>query len=272
MQPSQQELEIRTGTIVARYNESGPKDAPPVIFIHGFPFDKSMWDGQLDALGDKNRCIAYDIRGYGQTESGDEDFSIELFADDLDRFMDLMQIPQAVICGLSMGGYIALRAYEKYPGRFRGMILCDTQCIADTPEGKEKRYKTIEQIESSGLNEYAEGSIKNLFSENSLQNKKPVVEEIKNTILGSSPQSIIQTLKALANRTETCSTLSDVNIPVLIICGSDDKITPPVRAEFLNQNISGSKLMIINGAGHLTPLEQPEEFNGAVKNFLNGIG
>ena len=143
MQPSGKELEVRVNDIVVSYNDSGQEHPISLIFIHGFPFNKDSWNPQLDYFTKNYRCISYDIRGFGNTHFGNQELSVELFADDLDAFMDILQIKNAVVCGLSMGGYVALRAVLKYPHRFKGLILSDTQCIADSPEGKEKRYKAI---------------------------------------------------------------------------------------------------------------------------------
>lgn len=267
MQHSGQEIEIQVNDILVSYNEAGDKKNPAVIFIHGFPFDKSMWNGQLEALSKDYYCIAYDLSGFGRSKAR-EHFSIEQFADDLDAFMDHMQINQAAICGLSMGGYIALRAITKYPERFQKIILCDTQCIADTAEAKEKRMNSIRQIEKDGLVNFAEGFVKNIFTEASQQSGLPAVSMIRSTILQTEPSSVTGTLKALAEREETCSVLPDINIPALIICGSADKVTPVTQAEYLNKNIKGSVLKIIEDASHVSNLEQPAVFNDTLKKFL----
>jgi 3-oxoadipate enol-lactonase len=271
MQPSEKELDVRVNDIVVSYNDAGKGNPLTLIFIHGFPFNKGSWNPQVDFLRSRYRCITYDIRGFGNTHFGEQDLSIELFADDLDAMMDILQVKNAVICGLSMGGYIALRAILKYPHRFKGLVLADTQCIADSPEGREKRYKTIEQIEASGLNAYAEASLKNLFHENSLANNKDIVNFIHQTILSTSPATVTGALKALANREETCSVLDEITVPTLIVCGKDDKVTPPAQAEFLNQHIRSSRLQIIDEAAHLSNLEQPVQFNAALESFLEGI-
>lgn len=262
------ELEIRVGDIEVSYNDVGDKNSQAIIFIHGFPFDKNMWNPQLEELGKHFRCIAYDLSGYGHTTAR-KHFSIEQFADDLDRFMHLMQIEKAAICGLSMGGYIALRAVAKYPERFSHLMLCNTQCIADSEEGRQKRFNTIRQIESEGLNLFAENFVKNIFTEKSQEQKKEIVTAIRSTILNSEPDSITGTLKALAERTETCSLLSAIHVPVLIICGREDKITPLAQSEFLHSNIHGSQLAVIDDASHVSNLEQPQVFNSAIMKFLS---
>src|SRR5688572_6563533 len=127
------------------YDDIG-EGSVPIIFIHGFPFDKSMWQLQMEHFKTTHRVIAYDIRGFGKSFDDTNDLSITLFADDLIQLMDSLQIDKAIVCGLSMGGFIALNAINRFPGRFAGLILCDTQCIADPEDVKAGRYTTISQI------------------------------------------------------------------------------------------------------------------------------
>jgi 3-oxoadipate enol-lactonase len=253
------------------YNDYGPTGAPVIIFIHGFPFNKFTWDKQAEALKDTYRVIAYDIRGHGDSDAGEVEFSIGLFADDLFGLMDALQIDQAVLCGLSMGGYVALQAVTRYPDRFKGLILCDTQCHADTPEGKEKRMRSIESIQANGLAKYAEDSVKNLFAPESFATRKSEITLIRDMIRNASPQSVCKSLLALAGRKETCSRLEEINLPVLIMVGKEDKITPPAASEFMNDKIRNSILVVINHAAHLSNLENPDEFNEQLKKFLSVI-
>ena len=123
----------------------------PIIFIHGFPFDKSSWQPQMAFLKKTHRVIAYDIRGFGASITNDEQESIGLFSNDLVKFMDTLAIKKAIVCGLSMGGYILLNAVHRFPDRFEAIILSDTQCIADTEAAKEKRSQSILQIKAEGI-------------------------------------------------------------------------------------------------------------------------
>jgi len=241
----------------------------PILFIHGFPFDKSSWQPQMEFLKTSHRVIAYDIRGFGKSTPGNEKASISIFADDLIKLIDGLQVEKVIACGLSMGGYILLNAANRYPEKFAALILSDTQCIADTPEAKEERYKTIEQIKTGGLNDFAEGSVKNLFYQESLETKKEVVEKIKDIILSTSPETITGTLEALAGRDETCFSLDNISVPTLILCGKEDKITPLVQSEFLHKGIKNSTLHSIDKAGHLSNLEQPNEFNEHLNHFIS---
>lgn len=263
-------LILTANGISVAYSDYGD-GAIPIIFIHGFPFNKNMWQPQIEELSKSHRVIAYDIRGYGVTSAPNEEFSITLFADDLLHLMDILMIDKAVICGLSMGGYIALNAMQRYSNRFAGLILCDTQCSADTTEGKEKRYNSIKDIESNGTSGFIDGMIKNLFAESTYSNNPALVEEVRSMMLASSPESITKTLKALAERWETCSSLQEITVPALIICGKEDKITPPEKAEYMNQHIKGSALVIIEKAGHLSTLEQTTEVNSHISRFIASI-
>ncbi len=245
------------------------KGTLPVIFIHGFPFDKSSWQPQMAFFKRKHRVIAYDIRGFGASTAGNESASISLFADDLVRFMDALEIDKSIACGLSMGGYILLNAVKRYPERFEAIILSDTQCIADSEEARAKRKQSILDIEQAGLKPFADGFIKNVFTQASLNNKNEWVETIHKIILSTPVKTVTSALSALAERSEMCSSLKAIDVPTLIICGSEDKVTPIAQSEVLHREIVNSTLHIIDKAAHLSNLEQPDEFNRQILNFLN---
>ena len=261
-------IKIPVHQINISYNDRGPDERPVIIFIHGFPFNKSMWDAQTEELKLTNRVIAYDVRGHGDTDEGGEDFSIALFADDLIGLMDELKIDTAILCGLSMGGYIALYAMEKYPNRFDGLVLSDTNCKADTSEAKEKRMMTIESIKKDGVEKFVDGMIKNLFAAQSFTTKKAAIHSVKEMMLKNSQKSICKTLLALAGRAETCDKLPKIHVPVLIMAGYEDKITPPSIARLLHEKIEGSRLHIINHAGHVANIENPDDFNEQLKMFI----
>ena len=243
----------------------------PIIFLHGFPFNKTMWQGQLDFLKSSYRLIPCDIRGFGKSMDEKSPLSIDLFADDLIQFMDKLSIDKAIVCGLSMGGFIALNAMKRFPDRFEALILCDTQCIADTKKVKEKRYKIIDEIEVEGVDNFNEGFIDLVFHKESITNKKKVVEQLRSVVFSNSEHIIKQGLAALAERSETCSILDGITIPTLIICGREDEVTPLAQSEFMNATIKGSILQVIENAGHVSNLEQPDEFNKHLLGFLSTL-
>lgn len=261
------DLSIPVSNFNLSYDDLG-EGGTPVIFLHGYPFSKAMWRKQIDFLQTTNRVIACDIRGFGDSEDESSILSIDLFAEDLLQFMDSLKIEKAIVCGLSMGGFIALNAHKRYPDRFEALILCDTQCIADAPAVKEKRYKTIDDIFANGVKNFNDGFIENVFHKDSLSNKKELVEELRKVVFANSQHIITTGLTALAERTETCSALGAVNIPTMIICGREDEVTPLAQSDFMHQMIEGSTLHVIDNAGHVSNLEQPDEFNQYLLDFL----
>ena len=263
-------LTIPVNNFQLSYDDVG-EGSIPIIFLHGYPFDKTMWYNQLDFLRFSYRLISCDIRGFGKSTDEESALSIDLFTDDLIQFMDKLSIDKAIICGLSMGGFIALNAIKRFPNRFDALILCDTQCIADTPEVKEKRYKTIDEIEGGGVTNFNEGFIESVFHKDSITNNKELVGQVRSVVFANSEHIIKQGLVALAERSETCSILNEITVPTLIICGREDEVTPLAQSESMNKTIKDSVLRVINHAGHVSNLEQPHEFNQLLSDFLTGI-
>lgn len=264
------DVSIPINDFVLSYDDVG-EGHTPIIFLHGFPFDKTMWHGQLEFLKSSYRLIALDIRGFGKSTDETSHLSMDLFADDVIQFMDTLRIEKAIICGLSMGGFIALNLMKRFPHRFSALILCDTQCIADTAEVRENRFKAIEKIEADGVFDFNEGFIKKVFHKDSIENKKELVRDLRNVVFSNSEQIIKNGLIALAERFETCSILNDINIPTLIICGREDEVTPLVQSEMMQASIEGSVLHVIDDAGHVSNLEQPDTFNKHILNFLRSL-
>ena len=271
MKDSENSFSLNVNNHKLSYTDKGKYGAPVVLFIHGFPLNKSMWNLQIESFTNNCRVITYDIRGFGNSDAGKEDFSIELFTKDLISLMDALKIDKTILCGLSMGGYIALNAVENYPERFNALILSDTSCKADTTEAKEKRMKAIENITNNGVEKYAEESIMKFFTSQSITGKTEEVDLVKEMILKSSPKSLCDTLRALSVRKQTCSSLSDIKVPVLILVGKEDIITPPAEGQFMHERIKASTLKIIESAGHLSNIENSEEFNYQLRMFVESI-
>ena len=264
-------ISLIVNEMVVSYSDLGPDNAPVIIFIHGFPLNKFMWNKQIEALKDNFRVIAYDIRGHGESDTGNDPFSIDLFVDDLIRFMNALKIQKASLCGLSLGGYIALKAIEDYPERFEALVLSDTTCKTDSPKAKAIRLKSIENIIKNGVYKYADRSLENLFAPESLSTKPQEILSVKEMIMNTSELSLCSTLLALSAREETSSGLSEINVPVLILVGENDGITPPAAARFMQKKIKNSSLEVIEGAGHLSNLENREAFNQHLHLFFDPI-
>jgi len=271
MHYSENSLTITANNQTVSYIDEGLVNASTIIFIHGFPLNKAMWNKQVGELKENYRVIAYDIRGHGNSDAGDDDFSIELFVNDLLSLMDTLKIDKTILCGFSMGGYIALNAIENYPERFNALLLCDTNCAADLSEAKEKRMKTIEIIKEKGLEQYAEESLKKLFAPISFSKQIEEITIVREMIMKTSKQSLFKTLHALAERAETCTKLHEIKVPVLIMVGREDEITPPDVALSMHEKIKGSTIHIIDHAGHLSNMENPEQFNNQLRKFFETL-
>ncbi|MBK5245520.1 MAG: alpha/beta fold hydrolase, partial [Eubacteriaceae bacterium] len=238
------------------------------IFIHGFPLNKSMWNKQVEVLKEDYRVIVYDIRGHGDSDTGTDDFSIRLFENDLIMLMDKLKIDKASLCGLSMGGYIALNAIVYNPERFDSLVLSDTSCLADTPEARTKRLNMIHTILENGVSNYADESVKNLFAPESFSTKEAEIVSVREMICNTKEVSICCSLLALSARKETCHKLSGIDVPVLILVGEEDKITPLEVSGMMHENIKNSTLHVIQHAAHLSNMENPEEFNKQLQSFF----
>lgn len=254
---------IRIGDISIAYHikKATEKTDRTIIFLHGFPFNKNMWREQLESLEDNITGIAVDIRGLGNSTKGHGFFSIDVFAKDLGAFLRKMEIDKAVLCGVSMGGYIALRAYQLFPEKIDGLILSDTHAKADDNAGKQKRFDAIQAVLNHGRRPYAIGFIANVFSPKSIEEKPEAIELIKSSIRRNSVSSICATLLAMASRTDTTDVLSEIKVPTLLIRGKEDKITPAEPMEEMAKKIKGATYMEFEGCGHLPNMEDPAKFN-----------
>lgn len=244
---------------------------PPIVLIHGFPFSSEMWKPQIDFLKAKYRVIAYDVRGHGNSDDGDGQYTIEFFVDDLIVLLDRLKIEKATLCGLSMGGYIALRAVERNPERVAALVLCDTGPQADSNEVKIRRAANIRSVKTNGVKAFADNFIKAVFAPSSLKSKPFEVEAMRKIIEENSEVGICGTLLALACRTDTTDSLDMIRIPTLIMVGEEDKVTPPKLSESMDSKISGSYFHLIKGAAHMSNLENTEEFNKYLYEFLNTL-
>jgi len=264
-------MEVLINATRIYYTDLGKTATTPVVLIHGFPFSHEMWNPQIEVLNSNFRVVAYDVRGHGKSEVGDGQYTIELFVDDLIALLDHLQIRKVVLCGLSMGGYIALRAIERNPERVLALVLCDTMAEADSNETKVRRATTIRNVKKDGVRAFAEGFLKSVFAPQSFISKPDDVELIKRTIESNSPLGICGTLLAMAGRTDTTSALAKISVQTLILVGERDTLIPPSKSQAMHDKIPNSKLHIISNAAHLSNLENPEEFNRHLLDFLNDI-
>ncbi len=259
---------LRTARGKLSYKTSGNDKDKSVIFIHGFPFDKSMWDEQCSLLSKDHFTLAFDLRGHGESDAGSGQYLIEFIVDDLFDIMDHVGLNKTVVCGLSAGGYVALRAVNREPSRISGLILCDTKSTSDTNAAKLNRANQIRMILAGKKFQFADDQAKGLFAPESFEKNKAAVENIISTMKSTSETALIGTQIALAARMDMAGSLERISVPTLIIAGDKDKIATQADAEFMNSRIKKSKFVLIHGAGHLSNLENAGEFNTALTDFL----
>ena len=154
----------------------GSKKYRPIVFVHGFPFDNTMWKNQISALRNKYYCVTYDIRGLGESYTGDGQYTMEAYVADLISIIHKLELDKPVLCGLSMGGYISLRAVEKHQSLFGGLILLDTKSEADDDKGKLVRAEKINQINTDGLDPFIDGFVNGLFCDLTHKEKSKIVK------------------------------------------------------------------------------------------------
>jgi len=253
------------------YEVAGNPALMPVVFVHGFPFSCEMWSGQVTAVEHQYCALTYDVRGHGQSNVGDGQYTIELFVDDLIALIDDLKMERVVLVGLSMGGYIALRALERNPERVGAAVLCDTRSEADSNEVKLKRAAGIASVKKHGAATFAEQFVKGVFAAWTFEHKPELVDRIRRVIARMSPVAIAGTLLALAARTDTTESLSRIKVPAMILVGEQDAITPIDAARAMHQRIPKSELHIVPGAAHMSNLENPDVFNEKLLLFLRRV-
>lgn len=258
------------------YLESGFEQAPgrTLVLLHGFPLNADMWEPQRRALPSGWRLIAPHFRGFGDSASipdttPEEQQSMDDYAADVDALLEMRRVDGAVIGGLSMGGYAAFALLRRAPGRFRGLILADTRPQPDADDARTGRMKMIELTRRDGPRAIVEDMLPRLIGPG---NRRPDLEHrVRSMAEANTTAGLSGALVRMMRRPDSTSLLGTIACPTLVIVGSDDVLTPPQVAREMQRQIPKAGLAIIEGAGHLPNLEQPEAFNAAVSGFLASI-
>ncbi|MGQ0648563.1 MAG: alpha/beta fold hydrolase [Gemmatimonadaceae bacterium] len=250
------------------YDDVGSGD--PIVFLHGFPHRRSLWAPQLGALLDRARCIAPDLRGFGESEAR-EPYSMDQYAYDVVELMDHLRIERAVVCGLSMGGYVAFALWRNYAPRIRGLVLMDTRPGADNADSVQKRRDMIAMARERGSAAVADAMITGMVGK-STREKCPEIVDAVHSMLESAPVSgVIGALEAMIGRIDSTPTLATIDVPTLIVVGEEDALTPPKESEVMRQAIAESRMEVISGAGHVSNLERSATVNHVLSEFLASL-
>lgn len=244
----------------------------PVLLVHGFPLDHTMWNAQIDALSKDCRVIAPDLRGFGQSGAGDGTVTIGQLADDLAALLDGLGIDQPIVlCGLSMGGYVAFQFWQKHGGRLAGLILCDTRAVTDTPEMAAGRLEMAERVLREGPAPLVEQMMPKLFAQTTAKDRPELVDSLHRVMMATDPSAIAATAGGMAQRPDMVARLAEIDCPTLVIVGEQDAISTPDEMREIARAIPRARFVEIPGSGHMSPMERPAEVNAAMLEFLSGL-
>lgn len=263
---------LRLDEVQIYFRDIGPREAATtVVLLHGFPLQSDMWQFQELALSASYRMILPDLRGHGRSSVTPGTVGMDVMAEDVLRLLDFVQIDRAVICGLSMGGYVAWEFWQRNPQRTQALILCDTRSSADTEEVARARHMMAAQVVTDGAAMAAKSMLPKLLANETRQNQPDRVRLIEQMILATDPQGIAATQRGMAGRRDFTSTLPDIDVPSLVICGSEDVISTPTEMAEISESLPQAEFVEIPGAGHLAPIEQPAAVNDAMLHFLANL-
>lgn len=241
---------------------------PPILMVHGYPFNRTLWDEQVEALSSRHRVIAPDLRGFGESDAAPGTATMNLMARDLALLLNHLGIVRAAVCGLSMGGYVALALYKQLPSRIRALVLADTRAQPDTEDAKQTRFQQAEKALSEGMAGIADGMLPKLLTPETVSKHPEVVKRVRDMMLKTKPEGAAAALRGMAERDDQTELLAKITVPVLILVGAEDAITPVADSEKMHAAISGSHLVVLENAGHVSNIERTEKFNDALLSFL----
>ena len=243
----------------------------PIVFVHGFPLQRAIWKPQLRGLGQLCRCIAPDLRGFGESVV-EGPYSMDRYADDIAELLDACSVRRAVIAGCSMGGYITFAFWRRHSERVLGLVLCDTKPGADSEAGLARRREMASVARELGSSAIADTMIASLLGPSTRRRCPEVVREVHAMSAGAPVDGVVGAIEAMMARPDSTPTLESIDVPTLLVTGEEDAIAPVSEARSMSEGIRGSVLELIPGAGHLCNIERPAAFNTAFAAFLTRLG
>ncbi len=243
---------------------------PPVLLLHAFPLHSGMWEPQLEALCDRWRLIAPDLKGFGASDAPDDvsAYSMAGYADEVAGVLAGLRLDRVVVVGLSMGGYVAFSLMSRHRDLVSALVLCDTRADPDSEEVLERRTKQQRQVREDGTAPVIDALLDTLLSEHTRQHRPEVVDQARR-LMNNPPAGFLGALEAMKTRPDASPQLPSIQVPTLVMVGEDDKPSPPEVARAMHERIAGSRLEVLPRAGHLSNLEVPGAFNQALAGFLD---
>jgi pimeloyl-ACP methyl ester carboxylesterase len=263
-------MRAQLSNIVLAYDASG--SGRPLLLIHGYPLNRSLWRPQLDTLTDAARVIAPDLRGHGESNASDQPYSVDTLADDLVELLDELGLAgPVVVAGLSMGGYVALAFYRRHQDRVAGLILAATRAGADSEAGKANRDKAMAQAREQGVGAIADSMLPKMLAPETYQSHPALAQQVRHMLASTPLEGVLGDLTAMRDRPDSTELLGSILEPVLVIHGQEDQLIPPSEAEAAFARLPNARLALLPRAGHLLNLEQPEAFDAEVRTFLKSF-
>lgn len=259
---------VLAGNIEIGYDDVG--SGTPVVFLHGFPHHRGLWAPQVNALVDRARCIAPDLRGFGESGTGGP-WTMDQYADDVAALLDALRLERVVMAGLSMGGYVAMAFWRRHRQRVRGLVLADTRAGADSEEGAQKRREMMALARAQGREAVADAMMPGMVGKTTRERHPEVAEAVRQILVSASVPGIVGALEAMIVRPDSTATLATIDVPTLIVVGDEDVLTPRKESEAMHRAIRASRLEVIAGAGHVSNFERPATFNHLLSEFLASV-
>lgn len=262
-------MQVRTGDADIFYEVRG--DGPDVVLLHPFPSDHTFWNGVGERLESRYRLVLPDLRGHGQSTAGEGPATMHKHAQDIARVCDELRIAKAVFVGCSIGGYIMFEIWRRSRERVGALVFCDTKAPADNEEGRAQRLKAADDAMERGP-EYVIGNMfPKLLGETTQRNRPDVVAAARATMNRTTAEGFAAIQRGMAERPDSTPTLATITVPTLALGGEEDRMSPPQELQRIAAGIPGASLKIIAKAGHLAPMEQPEEVGLALRQFLDTL-
>jgi len=258
---------IRIGDIELAVTTQGHQ-GHPLLLVHGFPLDHTIWQPQIDFFVDHCRVIAPDLRGFGASGVTSGTVTMEQMADDLVALLDRLQIDKAIFCGLSMGGYIGWQFWRKYRDRVLAMIMCDTRAIPDTPDAAGGRRKLAATTLKDGPSAAAKIMLPKMFAASTWDEQPVLVERVRAMMERNPPAGIAAALEGMAIRPDARAILPTIDVPALVVVGEQDSISTVDEMRQIADAIPEAGWVAVPKAGHLAVVENPAVVNEAIAEFI----
>ena len=244
-------------------------DGPPLVLLHAFPLSSAMWDPQVSGLADVARLVTPDQRGFGGSPSGSDEPSLDHAADDVAALLDRLDLPEVVLGGLSMGGYVAMAFLRRHPGRVRGLLLADTKAGADPQAARDNRHRIAARLDSDGTPDVlVEEVLPGLTGPTTAAERPEVVAWVRALVESAPPAAAAWAQRAMAARPDSLDVLRATDVPALVLRGEEDALAGQADVEAMTDALPQGELEVLPGAGHLSSIELPGEFDRAVRGLL----